>query len=196
LWLTPVSISARADTCCNVLVGDIQNVLPKPGSSTVFVQIKFRITEGNPNWNHTITLEGDPGARSSMNVVYWLDLHLKKAFGVDLLSRNHWPDDVLPQKLWHWSKDSRRELFKTRASLAGFPHSMFSFHSLRAICTALLKAGSDSNGIKAVLENTAFVSGWVPNKAAQLRYVKESSKRTIVSSRLILPIEENRVAKS
>ena len=192
LWLLSLSTGARAVTCFNVNIGDIQNVIKKPNSNCILIQILFRVTKGNAAWNHIVTLEGDPSYKSLTNIAFWLQKHIKQAFSIDLLERAVWPLEVLSNKLFQWSKDSMRELFKTRAALAGFPHSLFSFHSLRSgfLCTALLKAGTDSNAIKAVLENTAFVAGWIPNQAAQLRYVKESAKRTIVTSRLILPNEE------
>ena len=86
-----------------------------------------------------------------------------------------------------------RELFKSRALSASYPPKLFTFHSLRSgfICSALLKAGTNANAVKAILENTAFIAGWVPNQAAQLRYVKECGKKTIISSRLVMPTEEN-----
>jgi 3-methyladenine DNA glycosylase AlkC len=193
LWLTAVSTGARAITCFSVQLGDIKNVYSKNNNTNLLVQICFKVTKGNPNWNHYVTLEGDINKRSSINVVYWLNEHLKSKFNLDLSTFNSWNTGNKEQQLWNWSKDSMRELFKSRAILAGFPSKLFTFHSLRSgfICSALLKAGSDSNAVKAILENTAFVAGWVPNQAAQLRYVKDCAKKTIISSRLILPTEEN-----
>lgn len=85
-----------------------------------------------------------------------------------------------------------REMFKTRAISAGFPEGLFSFHSLRAgfLCSAILKAGCNPEELKAILETTAHVAGWVPNQAAQMRYVKTCAKKTIVASRLLMPEEE------
>ena len=85
---------------------------------------------------------------------------------------------------------------------AGFPPHLylFSFHSLRCgfMCSALLKAGSNADAVKAILDNTyclpAFIAGWMdgwmPNQAAPLRYVKECAKRSIILSRFIMPEEE------
>lgn len=191
LWLTSLSTGARAVTCFHVQVGDIVKVIKKSDSDLLLVQILFRVTKGNWNWNHTITLEGDPDDNHSLNVVYWLKTHLKDNFDLDLLDIENWDEYSKSVKLWPWSKDAMRLMFKTRAESAGFPYHLFSFHSLRAgfLCSALLNAGTDSDAIKAVLEHTAFVAGWVPYKPAQMRYVKESAKRTIVTSRLVLPKE-------
>lgn len=192
LWLTSLSTGARALTCYNVVVRDIVRVIKKPESDKVFIQIMYRVTKGNERWNHIVTLEGDPNTKDSMNVAYWLNKHLVNSFGVDLHSINDLSESVKNQHLWPWSKDSMRQLFKTRAQLSGFPYDLFSFHSLRSgfLCSALIKAGTDNNEIRAVLEHTAFVAGWVPYKPAQLRYVKDSAKRTIVSSRLVLSKDE------
>jgi hypothetical protein len=141
LWLTAVSTGSRAVTCFHVNVGDIERVIrPLDNSARLLVQVKLRVTKGNPFWNHTVTLEGDPGYASSMNVVYWLQCHLRQTFGVDLLSHHTWQESVKAKKLWPWSKDGMRQLFKKRASLAGFPYHIFSFHSLRSgfLCSSLL----------------------------------------------------------
>ena len=64
---------------------------------------------------------------------------------------------------------------------------MLAFHSLRAgfICSAIIKAGTDRQQVAAVLEHTAYVAGWTPLGRAQMHYVKDSVKRTIVSNRLV-----------
>ena len=146
----------------------------------------LRVTKGNPFWNHTVTLEGSI-IKSPLDVVYWLNLHLTQNHGTSLSDISRWTDSVKDRPLWNMSTDVMRERFKVRVISAGFPAKMFSFHSLRSgfLCSALLKAGSDKNALSAVLENTAFVAGWIPNRPAQLRYVKESVKRTIVATRLI-----------
>src|SRR6185437_252441 len=131
---------------------------------------------------------------SPLNTIYWLNLHLQQSRQLDLLEFNTWNKPRLQGlALWPWSKDSMRELFKARSLCAGFPPGIFSFHSLRAgfICSALLKSGSDAEALKSVLENTSFVAGWKPNHPAQLRYVKTCARKTIVSSRLVMPLEEN-----
>lgn len=197
LFLTSLSTGARAVTCHNVCLEDIVSVYAVPESSRLIVQLRFRVTKGNPNWNHIVSLEGDPFLKSSLNIVYWLRQHLLVEYALDLINYDSWNSSIFEtignKKLWPYSKDSMRELFKSRAVLAGFPHELFSFHSLRAgfLCSALLKAGTDSSAVKAVLESTAFVAGWVPNQNAQLRYVKTCAKKTIVSSRLIMPSEES-----
>lgn len=196
LFLASLSTGARAVTCFNVHLADIISVYNVPGSNRIIVQLRYRVTKGNPIWNHIVSLEGDPTLKSSLNVVYWLVMHLKSRFGLDLLSFSTWDLSITgasEEKLWPYSKDCMRAVFKSRAALAGFPHDLFCFHSLRAgfLCSAILKAGTDANAVRAVLENTAFVAGWVPNQAAQLRYVKTCAKKTIISSRLILPVEEN-----
>lgn len=194
LWLTALSTGARAITCSNVLISDIVSVRKVKDSSNYFVQLRFRVTKGNPHWNQIVTLEGDPNHISSLNCIFWLQKHLKNGFYLDLLDYENWNiKDIEEKELWHWSTHGMRELFKSRALSAGFPPLLFGFHSLRAgfICSALLKAGSNADTVKAVLENTAFVAGWVPNQAAQLAYVKTCAKKTIVASRLIMPVEEN-----
>jgi hypothetical protein len=134
-----------------------------------------------------VTLEGSTTRYSTVDFVYWLQQHLRQAFGLDL---DHWPWDLSTQeqdrKLWTWKKMAMSELFKSRTQQAGFPRGMLSFHSLRSgfLCSAFLKTGTDRNLQQAILEHTAFVGGWAPAGRAQLRYMKTTAKKTIVASRL------------
>lgn len=187
LWLFALSTGARAVTCSNVNVGDIVNVIKKPDSTKCLVQVRLRVTKGSSNWNHVVTLEGDPLNNSSMDFIYWLRRHLKQSFNLDLENFAIWDKNVTASRLWDYSGDSMRQLFKSRAEFAGFSYDLFTFHSLRSgfICTAIMNAGVSNDAIKAVLEHTAYVAGWVPGQAAQLRYVKDCAKKSIVASRLV-----------
>ncbi len=53
--------------------------------------------------------------------------------------------------------------------------------------------GSDQDAIPAILENTGWVAGWVPNKKSQLGYVREMVKHTVVANWLISNGPENGV---
>jgi hypothetical protein len=190
LWLCAVSTGARSVTCAAVALRDIALVKDLDDGQTL-VQIRYMRTKAITNWNHTVSLEGKLGEKSSANVVFWLDAHLAKTFGLHLRDYSHWnlTPEIGARKLWRWSKDAMSAMFRRRAESAGFPKGLLSFHSLRAgfICSALIQAGTNKDAVASVLENTAFVGGWVPNQKAQLRYVKNTAKRLIVSTRLILP---------
>ena len=195
LWLLSVQTGARAITCSNIRVSDIYRVIYSPSSDLLLVQIRLRVNKGNPNWDQIITLEGDPSVLSSDDAVYWLNEHLKKQFTLDLNDFTTWKDNGSATEdalLWDMSTDAMNRRFKDRAFLAGYPDCLLTFHSLRSgfICTALLNAGSNENAVQAVLEKTAFIAGWVPRGPAQMRYVKASSRQTIVTSRMIRPGSE------
>jgi hypothetical protein len=195
LWLFGLCTGSRAITCSSIKLADITHVYSNSEKRGMyFVQIRLKVTKGCQNSDHEVTLEGYPKQKSIMDPVYWLEKHLMKR-RLSLLQHQYWPDSVKDDSLWGMSKDVMREAFQNAAEKAGFPRKLFGFHSLRSgfICSALLKAGTDSNEVKAVLENTAFVAGWLPNQPAQLRYVSTCAKRTIVSSRLVLQDENNNV---
>jgi hypothetical protein len=183
LYLFAVSVGARALTCENVLLKDILHVIRQ--SDHVLVQIRLRVTKGNANWDHIVTVEGNHHHATPSNLIYWLAQHLRAKFNLDLFH-----DDLSQdaRRLWGWSRNAMRERFKTSFLKAGYPELIFGFHSLRAgfICSALLKANSSAMRT-AVLEVTAFVGGWVAGGRAQLRYVKRAAKSCIVASRLVNP---------
>lgn len=191
LWIIAVSTGARAITCANVALSDIKRVYFTGGDNCI-VQIRYRVTKGDANWNHDVSIEGEIDRKTPLNAVYWLNQHLTTSFGLCLRSFNDWNITSTDISLWGMSKDSMRETFKDRAIRAGFPAKLFSFHSLRAgfLCSALLRAGSNAGAVRSILENTAFVAGWVPHQAAQLRYVRDCARRTIIASRLVMPAEE------
>ncbi len=143
LWLIAVSTGARAITCDNVLVGDIQQVCWNPTNNRWLVQIEYRVTKGDWNWNHPVTIEGQLECFHFTDPVYWLNRHLLKSFGLDLKNFKNWGVQLRRRKLWKWNKDSMRELFKDRMIKSGFPEDHFCFHSLRSgfICSALIKKG-------------------------------------------------------
>ncbi len=114
LWLIAVSTGARALTCDNVLLGDIVSVTQCPGTQKVIVSLRYRVTKGNRNWGQIVNVEGKIGIYSSTDCVYWLDKHLKKNFNLNILNLDNWDPQIGGTKLWRWSKDCMRELFKDR----------------------------------------------------------------------------------
>ena len=79
-----------------------------------------------------------------------------------------------------------RTRLKEAANKAGYPRDLFCFHSLRSgfICSALIKNGL-SNNHRGVFEHTGIVADWKINGRAQLRYIKDVTKRVICASRLV-----------
>lgn len=178
-------------------LGDIISVVAsETGGSRGFllVTVKQRVTKGSRSSQHQVTYEGHPTEVHGISAdpVYWLNKHLKKSFELDLRDFSHWnlSVEVKRQSLFSgWKKASMSAAFRERSVQAGYKDSPFSFHSLRSgfICSALVKAGSDVERIRGVLEMTGFAGEWAPGSRAQLGYVKLNAKRTIVASRLIAP---------
>jgi hypothetical protein len=52
------------------------------------------------------------------------------------------------------------------------------------ICSAIISANS-SEQQRAVFEDCAMIAGWRPYQWAQMKYVKESQTRTVVSTRVV-----------
>jgi hypothetical protein len=192
-WLCALYTGARALTMAAVLLGDIIGVTIPDRSKPdeVIVRIRFTRTKGLSAWNHVVSIEGHLTLENDMDFVYHLNRHLYLTFGVYLQGYELWTTILRPEQLetvlWRWNANSMREVFKKRAEYAGYPRGMLAFHSLRAgfICSAIIKAGTDRQQVAAVLEHTAYVAGWTPLGRAQMHYVKDSVKRTIVSNRLV-----------
>lgn len=57
-----MSVGARVVTIANITLGDIQRAaLSEDG--LLQVSLILRITKGEGNWNHPVTIEGDPEVR-------------------------------------------------------------------------------------------------------------------------------------
>jgi hypothetical protein len=87
--------------------------------------VRQRVSKGNLNWNHTVTLEGKLNDYSPLNFVYWLNSHLKRKFKLTLNEFSSWKSQLTKeqgnQRIWKWNKDAMRETFKSRCKLAGYP---------------------------------------------------------------------------
>lgn len=136
-------------------------------------------------------------SESSIDPLRCIYEHVLKFHGFDLLQRNiaELSGNIGQVSLFGLSEEALRERFKSAASKAGYPDGLLSFHSLRSgfLCSALIKSGTDESARTAVLEQTAFVAGWVPGGRAQIGYVKENGKRTIISTNLVLPEKKSKL---
>ncbi|KAH7820172.1 uncharacterized protein MONOS_17884 [Monocercomonoides exilis] len=79
------------------------------------------------------------------------------------------------------------ESFKTRVVEAGYPSSLYCFHSLRNgfICSTLIKCGAKEEKQKEALEKTTLIVGWTPFCFAQAGHIKNVVKLAMVASRLV-----------
>jgi hypothetical protein len=120
----------------------------------------------------------------STDFIYWLQQHVAdKWSGLHLINdfgTEAWTNAMAlysTRRVWPGETDAIRERLKRRAVLAGFPESLFGFHSFRAgfICSAFINAGNDASVRAGIIEQTALVGGWVPNGKSQLVYLKKNS---------------------
>jgi hypothetical protein len=81
---------------------------------------------------------------------------------------------------------------QTRAEAAGYPGTLFSFHSLRGgfMSASLVKAEVDADSIDTTLRDTALIAGWTIAGKSQLCYVKEHLRSSLVATRMVVPTAE------
>jgi hypothetical protein len=145
LYLFALYTGGRCVTCDNIYISDIVNITQKPDDPKHFLQFLLRVTKGNSNWNHAITLHGSLTVESNMDPVFWFNAHLKKCFGLDLANFRNWDRRNLKVKLWRWSGNSMSHMIKARMEYTGYPNfKNFAFHSFRSgfLCSAIIKAGN------------------------------------------------------
>ena len=189
LFLFALHTGSRALTCEHILLADLQQLELDEESGLACLVINQRVTKGNPAWNHPVTVEGYIDKAHELDVIYHLNLHVKKSWNMDLISLVSM-DESAPlrkEKLWPLNRDTMRERLKTRLIQTGFPTHTWAFHSLRSgfICSSLLVAGADPSRRTATLEHTAVVAGWKVYGRAQRQYIKTVAEKMIVCSRLL-----------
>jgi len=125
--------------------------------------------------------------KKKIDVIYNLEKHLNKNFKLSLKNLDSWNNEIKKYKLFRYKKQTISNLFAKRAEEAGYPHRIFSFHSLRSgfLCSALAKAGTDDTKVKGVMEATAQVADWDVYGNSQQRYIKDNNKKLIICNRLI-----------
>lgn len=67
LYLFAMPVGARAITASNVELRDIKAVR-KLRTGNLLVSVELRVTKGNDNWNHPVTIEGDPQSDRDLRV--------------------------------------------------------------------------------------------------------------------------------
>lgn len=200
LFLCALETGARALTMEAVRLQHINKVIWKEEEKKFLVQITYVVTKGNPSWNHRVAIEGSLDDESS--AVCHLARHLLSFHRLDLAAFDTWrlSETQLAERLFGLAKDTMRTRFKAAAERAGYPHELFSFHSMRSgfICSALLNGATITEGTdeKAILEATAFIAGWKVGGKAQLGYLKECSTASLVASRVVSASPGSRVDRA
>ena len=189
LFLFALQTGSRACTCGAITWGDIINYEFDETTGASRIIILQRVTKGNQQWNHKVKLEGFINTPNNGDFLYFLERHTQKTLKVSIrqVAKGEISETIKSEKVWNLSLAAMRERLKMRLSQAGFPDSLFSFHSFRSgfICSSLLLAGKDPGQQGSVLDHTAFVAGWIPYGRAQKRYVKSVAEVMIVASRLV-----------
>ena len=191
LFLFALNTGARAITCAGVRICDIIKVTQEDNNCSVIINQK--VTKGDANWNHQVTLSGNLKQPHSLNFIYYLNqylhqklnLSLEQTVKINAENKIH-GRQLNEDSLWGMSPNAMRERLKTYLRKLGYPSREFGFHSLRSgyLCTALLNTNDDLESRTAVLERTAIVAGWVPGGKAQMRYVKKVASRRLNATAL------------
>ena len=159
--------------------------------------IVFRVTKGDPNWHHAVTIEGSTLNASGSDPIYWLNQLLKQRVNDASAELTQSSIALLEGQLFAPSEDARisKSTMSARVEAVGrycgYPERMLTNHGLRAgfLCTALLKHAVNPEQevhFSGVWTKCALVAGWTVNSKHMEGYCKQAFLRCIVSSRLIM----------
>ncbi|KAK2951489.1 hypothetical protein BLNAU_13646 [Blattamonas nauphoetae] len=190
LFLFSICCGARASTCAEVRLADVLRVVCLPDTEVLLVTFRLRKMKGSQSTTMNVTMEGSPFAKETVNVIYWMEKHLRSSFGLSLITFETWGSWIdLETRIWGCGTDAMRTQFQKRAFQAGFPINLFGFHSFRSgfISSAIIKAGEDPEARARVLEQCAIVAKWIPFSSTEMGYVKTSTIGVHVANRLVQP---------
>jgi hypothetical protein len=191
LFLFSVSCGARAISCESIRLRDITRVEFSKETGLYQVDINIPVTKGNSKWNHGVRIEGSFDTASDDDLCYWLSCFLSDEYDLDLADFDYWvlDSELKSQQLWGMSCTAMRTAIQSVSLRSGYPSGYFCYHSLRSgfVSSMVMKSGSSPDAVKACIENSGLVGGWVPGGKPHLKYFKESLNRQIVCSRLVNP---------
>lgn len=191
LFLFALSTGSRASTCAGVRLCHIVYFYSRHDKYNNYcVVIKQEILKSKKIKDKTVTISGDPLKNDPLNFLYWLNIYLINSFNTninDLVNYNMEHPKKKKDFLWPWRPDSMTLLLKRRVKMAGLDLKKVGMHSLRSgfITSAISKHNHDETELKGVMEQTAIVADWQPYSQTQMRYIKSSTRRSIVCSDLV-----------
>ena len=153
------------------------------------------------------------GKTTQMSFIYWLNQYIFQYFGIQLQLINVWnkkDENKLKSETSLWfpiraikdntvykgqtgeNTEYRQDYhglqveFNKVVKSSGLSDSKITLHSLRSgrICSEIITNGIDTNDFSTVIKSTGYLANWAPNSTAQMGYIKEALKATIICNRL------------
>ncbi len=191
-----LNCGARGVSLCAVTWNDISDVTVQKTEAGLFYQFTLTLkkTKGG-RINHTLRFEGFAGDFRATNAAYHMNMLCLDVFNITLDNLSSIPKIARNALVFQCSTP---DVFSGRVSMvskySGYGEHFFTAHSLRSgfICTATIQkylsvgkvvGGSAQNSD--ILFTTGIVGLWVPGSNAQVGYLKDVMRQTIVASRLV-----------
>ena len=190
LFLFALSTGARGDSCSHVRLGDFLN-LTRNCKGDCLIGVRLTKLKSRPGQYLDLTLAGRVDVESSIDVVYWLNKYLIQRFNSSLEEvcspEKTRPTAFYTQKLWPYSTDSMSQALKSSMRAAGFNPAGFGFHSFRSgfLASVLSVATAKGGSFHDTMTMAALITGWNPLSAIQLNYIKQTTRRNLVTTNLI-----------
>jgi hypothetical protein len=184
---------ARGVSLVNLRWQDLKIIVNRaPRSNIVYVTltVNITVTKGGRT-DHSVTFQGDASDSSCMNPFYHLNLLSLQLIKKSLLHLTSFSKNELGVLIFDSTADAMSGLIRVAAYNSGYPKDFFTCHSMRSgfLCCMVIhkylnpQVARDDND---VLFISGIIAGWVPKAKAQLRYIKDSLKRVLVSNRALV----------
>lgn len=191
MFLFALSTGSRASTVAGIRLCHFKNYYNRQdafGNFALTIQQEIRKSK-KPNYK-TVTISGVPNQKDSVNVIYWLEVYLKKSFNItisELVNYNRIKPNEKQDLLWPLKPDAMTQTLKRRAKYAGLNIEKIGMHSLRSgfLASAILNNEGNDEGLRGIMERAAAVADWEPYSKAQIVYIKATTRQAIVSTDLI-----------
>lgn len=190
LFLFALCTGARGDSCSHIRLCDFLS-LSQNSTGDCVIGVRLIKLKSRPGQSLDLSLAGRLAEESPIDVIYWLNRYLLQRFKVSLLDvcsqERTQSEEFYTQRLWPYSTDSMTMALKSSMRAAGFNPAGFGFHSFRSGFLASVLAVSTAKGgsIHDGMTMAALITGWDPLSAIQLNYIKQSTRRNLVTTNLI-----------
>ena len=184
-----MATGARGNSCGEVRLCDLGPLYENPDGTSLLV-VRIVKLKARPHETLQLSLAGHIDTESTIDVLYWLDQHLHRNFGItlrELVYANQSGSSPRTQKLWPYSTDSMTRYVKTRLEAAGIPAAKFGFHSFRSgfMAACIIQAERKGESIEDVLTRVAIITGWRPLDRVQFQYLRDAVRRRMVTTDMI-----------
>ena len=189
LFNVALASGARGSSCGAIRLKDLGPLFDINDRESVLIITLVKI-KARPQECIQLAMGGCLCEKSSLNVLYWIDQHLRHTFSVTLkevAGGKFGAGRDGSELVWPYPTDSMTQFLKLRLRDAQIDPDHFGFHSFRSgfLASCVIQGEKREQSVEDVLTRCAIITGWKPRGDIQFGYIREDVRRSLVTTNLI-----------